>query len=532
MIYLLRSIFSNPEPRVLLLGAERAILYLFDGGELAQAYIFQADESGLALFERCLTEITAAPLAVLIDVVEEEYRQDSIPHLGAPDRRAMLARKYARLFRGTPFHHTLRQGRESAGRRDDRVLLTALTRPELLTPWLDKLLAHKVPVAGIFSLPVLSENLLQRIGASSSNVLLISLQKASGLRQTFFRDGQLKISRLAHMPRLGSVPFAQHLLGEVEKLRRYLNSLALISRDSPLSIYILSHGPLLEELRQHCRDSEQERFVLLDIDAVGRDLALEAPGESHFSDLLYARLLAMRVPRNHYARPADMQFYNLHRVRLALASASLILALASLAWSGINFVEGVTFKQAAIDAMHKAAFYQDRYELARRKLPVTPVEPRDIKTAVDAVAALRQHKNNPETMLQLVAGALDDAPQIELDQLRWIGSADANAPVQDHQARRTTAPAVAAKAYFQIAEVSAHLRLFDGDYAKAMRVVDALASNLKTHATVVAVQVLQYPLDVRSEASVSGSATATGDTAVSGFKLKLVVGIDDGHPPG
>lgn len=152
----------------------------------------------------------------------------------------------------------------------------------------------------------------------------MSLQKASGLRQTFFRDGQLKISRLgATVPRLSSVPFADHLFGEVEKLRRYLNSLALISRDSPLSIYILSHGQLLTEFEQHCHDSDNEKFVLLDVDQVATRVGLDEGSGTHYSDVMFAHLLASEVPLNHYARPEETQYYTLHRLRLALATASL-----------------------------------------------------------------------------------------------------------------------------------------------------------------------------------------------------------------
>ena len=531
MIRSLRSIFSSPPPRVLLVGGDRAILYLFDGARLAYAYIFSADDNGFALFDRCLKEIGQAPLCVLVDVVEEEYRQDSIPHVSATDRRAVLARKYARLFRGTPYHHALAQGRESEGRKDDRVLLTAITRTEVLSPWLTPLLEHKVPVAGIYSLPVLSERLLKRIGAVGPNVLLISLQKASGLRQTFFRDGQLKISRLAHMPRLGSVPFADHLLGEVEKLRRYLNSLALISRDSPLSIYILSHGQLLTELEQHCHDSGNEKFVLLDVDQVATRVGLAEGGGTHFSDVMFARLLASEVPRNHYARAEETQYYTLHRLRLALAAASLLMVLGSGGWSGINFIEGVNFKQQALDATQKERFYGQRYELARAKLPPTPVEPAQIKTAVDAVATLREYKPDPTRLLSVLGAVLERAPQVTLDELEWMAGADADAPLVAEGHRREQHETVVASdgQYYQVAEMSAHLEPFDGDFRKAIAVVDGLASELKTMPQVKQVEVLQYPLDVRPEASLSGSATAAGARVVPAFKIRLVLGGKDGQ---
>ena len=43
------------------------------------------------------------------------------------------------------------------------------------------------------------------------------------------------------------------------------------------------------------------------------------------------------------------------------------------------------------------------------------------------------------------------------------------------------------------------------------------------------VEVLQYPLDVRSEASVSGSTTQDESRTIAAFKLKLVMGMGDGE---
>lgn len=528
MISLLRSTFSALENRVLLIGAERAILYLFEGGELAHAYIFAADDTGMGLFDRALGELPTAPVCVLVDVVEEEYRQETIPHVSGADRKAVLARKYARLFRGTAYHHALPQGRETEGRKDDRVLLTAITRPEVVKPWVDMLLAHKIPVPGIYSLPILGERLLKRIGATGPNVLLITLQKASGLRQSFFRDGQLKISRLAYMPRLGSVPFAAHLMGEVEKLRRYLNSLALISRDGPLSIYILSQGRLMTELEQHCRDTELERFYLLEVGEVERRLGLRHGGETHYADLAFAKLLAGRAPRNHYAASQETQFYALHRARVGLATASVVLLLGSAGWSGINFIEGVTFKQQAIDALQKANFYQDRYEIARRKLPPTPVEPRSIKTAVDVIEQLGRERTRPEPALSTLSMALNDFPAVRLDSLSWM----VGPPPAASAASARRAPPADVPARVEVAEVSGHLEPFDGDYRAAIAVIDALAERLRARDGVASVRVLQYPLDVRSEASVSGSTTEPQERTGANFRVELVMGAGRGRQPG
>ncbi len=166
--------------RVLLIAADRALLFLGEGRALQHAYEFAAGESGWATFAKYLAGAPPSPLYVLVDVVEEEYRQDTIPHVRGRDRAAVLGRKFARMFRGTPYCLALDQGRERDGRRDDRVLLTALTKPESIAPWIEEIVQHGIPLVGIYSLPVLSAGLLPKIKAQASNVLFISVQQVSG----------------------------------------------------------------------------------------------------------------------------------------------------------------------------------------------------------------------------------------------------------------------------------------------------------------------------------------------------------------
>ena len=50
------------------------------------------------------------------------------------------------------------------------------------------------------------------------------------------------------MPDVGASRYASYMLSEVEKIRRYLGSLRLLNRETPLDVYILSHGVILEDL--------------------------------------------------------------------------------------------------------------------------------------------------------------------------------------------------------------------------------------------------------------------------------------------
>jgi len=526
------SRFSATDRRVLLLAAERATLYLARAGRVVDALQFPAGDEGLAAFARYLAAAPRAPLSILVDVVEEEYRQDSIPHVFGRDRRAVLGRKFARQFRGTPYWLALGQGREREGRRDDRVLLAALTRPELVTPWVTELLAQRVPIAGIYSLPVLGRELLKQLGAKGQNVLLISVQQASGLRQTFFRDGHLKISRLAAMPRPGTVPYASYVSSELDKLRRYLNSLALTSREGPLEVYVLSHGDMLAELEQECRDTDTELYRLVDVAALARKLKIPGEVKSPYADVLFAQLLLDAPPREQYAQPDETRYYTLHRTRIGLLVAGVVLLLASTAYSTLSFVEALGMKQQALDAAQKAEFYRDRFELARRGLPPTPVEPGDIKQAVDAVAALSARRATPLPWLAALGAELARAPAIRLDEVQWTVAADPNLVPGAKTGAEVPPEAYIAPdakfAQYEIGIVHGEVTPFEGDWRAAIARIDALAAALRAHPRAVRVDVITYPLDLESSSKVSGAASATPATQAARFALKLVLGLPDG----
>ena len=93
---------------------------------LTEPFAFDANETDLVHFSRYLRESPALPTYILVDIVEEEYRQETIPHLRGSDRQAVIKRKQARLFRGTPYCYTSLQGREAGGRRDQQLLSSRL----------------------------------------------------------------------------------------------------------------------------------------------------------------------------------------------------------------------------------------------------------------------------------------------------------------------------------------------------------------------------------------------------------------------
>ncbi|MCC7413896.1 MAG: hypothetical protein IT495_19940 [Gammaproteobacteria bacterium] len=540
----LRSRFSLADRRAICLAGDRVFVHHWNRGALAESYVFDATDAGLAQFERYLAETPPMPARMLVDVIEEEYRQETIPHAFGKDRKALIGRKKARLFRGTPYCHALMQGRETEGRRDDRLLLTALTNPTTIQPWAEALSRRKVPLAATTSLPILSATLLGKLGIRNDNVLLVTLQSSSGLRQSFFRGGELKVSRLAKMPRLGTVPFGEYVLGELEKLRRYLNSLRLMGRDSPLETYILSHGEPLEDLRRNCRDTEQVRYHLLDVADAAERLGVVDSADTPYSDRLFAQLLLQGRVTNHYASDQETHYFSLHRARIGMLAASIFLVFVGATWSGFNFIEAVALSQEALGAEQKADFYQARYHMARESLPPTAVEPADIERAVDIVDRLASHRPTPVVAMQTVSAAIDAFPAFRIDRLDWGSASDPEQLLLNERpqtaARAGTEPRMDTRVgaeppaggprfdYYQIARIEGHIEPFDGNYRRALDEVNRFAEALRAQAGVYSVRVLLLPLDVSSGARLEGTADGERRGDSSAFAVRLVMGVGDG----
>lgn len=533
MTSFLRSKFDVFDRRAVFITGDKIAVYHWRGGGLADGFLFEANDSGFAQFARYLEESPPHPVYLVVDVVEEEYRQETIPHARGGDRRALIDRKLARLFRNTPYQFARIQGREREGRKDDRLLLTALTNPDQLDPIIRLFTDNKVPLAGIFSLPMLSERLLAAIDAKAANVLLVTLHGASGLRQTFLHDNELKVSRLAKMPRYGSVSYGPHIIGELDKFRRYLVSLRLASPELPIDVFIVTGGNLIGELRHQAKPQDLVRYHLVNVADLGQRLGISGALTTPYSDVVFAHLLLEGQPRNQYAPRHQTRYYRMHRTRLGMLAAAALTLFGATVWSGVNFIQGLSMRQQSIEASKKADFYRARYDIAHKRLPPTAVGPRDIEAAVNTVDLLEQYKSSPLESMRLISHALDQFPSLQLDKLDWHTGADPDSTLgPGYGAAPAEAMPLPAEPgektylYYQIADIEGHIAPFDGDYREALALIDGFAEALRKSERAYKVEVVRRPLNVDSSGSLQGAAEDQLDATNSGFAVRLVLGIE------
>ncbi len=527
------------EKRIFLLSGGQLVAHHWQGGRFSGEFVFRADEEGLATFAEYLRNAPSDPVGLLVDVVEEEFREESVPHVMGADRRAVIRNKKTRLFRDPTYSYAVVQGREATGRRDDKVLMSALIRPDMLAPWLGQMARMKVPLAGIYSLALLSELLLKRLKITSPAALLVTQQSSGGLRQSFLLDQRLKVSRLAVAPEFDSTRYPAYILGEVEKIRRYLGSLRQLPRDTPLDVYIVSQGVTLESLRRQASDTVTTRHHFLDAPEVAHRLGIKRMAPTPYADLLFAHLLAKESPPNHYAPERETRYFSLQRARSGMIAASAVLLLVGLGWAGSKLFDVIATRQDTFMISQQVNFYGERVRFARENLPAAPALAHDVQMAVETADRLRSYKASPLKLMSVLSQGLESFPDLYIDDIEWAVGPDADVRIGGRGGDRARArdisqglvadPAESGEQY-HIAHVKGHLDPFDGDYRAALSAVNRFAEAISRIESVERVQALALPLNTSSAQRLLGTAGAGSATGSANFELRIVLKTRDAQP--
>ncbi len=530
----LQSGFSPVARRIFYLDGRQLSVYESSHGVVQAGPVFQCGEQGLAAFDGYLRATASVAACLLVDVVDEEYRRETLPHVIGQDRQTLIKHRARRAFRDIPYWHAELQGREPGGRRDDVVLYTVLSNEAVLTPWLEVMGHHRVPLVGIYSLPLLSAGLLRHLDLASEHALLVSLQGPGRLRQSFFQGPHLKISRLAHLPAAQLPREVAAIVDEVEKLRRYLTSLRLLPRDTVLDVYLLGHGEMFTELQRDTLNTSLTRYHLIDTIALAWRLGMGDDFGLPYGERLFVQLLLRNRPANHYATSNQTHYYAMQRVRVAMLGASAVLFLGSVLWSALQLVDGLMYRERSAAVLQHTAFYSQRYQQARAAMPPVPVEPAELKRAVDTARVLVQRSLTPLPVMELFSQALAAYPALQIHELEWR--------VREEGADRDQAEGVGSGRGFvgtqrlrvpgspgmrsEIAVLHGQIFPFDGDFRKALQMVNDFAQALSAGSSIKDVEVLSLPLNVSSTESLKGDVGSSPDASQARFSVR--VGVDRG----
>lgn len=228
--------------------AAQHILYLSPSGLTAFAIArsgiealqrFSLDD-GLEHFDSFLSTLAAGTrLSLLVDLPDEAHHLETLPFIRGRDRRPMLARRQEHLFGDTPFRSYLSLGRERSGRRDERILFAALTRPATIQPWLQRIVQSPCILAEVVSTSFLSQALAAPLHSGATPFLLVHTTPA-GLRVSCFENSQLRFSRLTVSAAAQDHPDASFVHDEIRRSFDYLLSQRIVPRDRPTRALVLT----------------------------------------------------------------------------------------------------------------------------------------------------------------------------------------------------------------------------------------------------------------------------------------------------
>lgn len=541
MISFLPSKFSFSKRRAFFISDNHLTAYFWDGNKLGQSYLFDASSEGLDFFQNYLAEVQEDSVYILLDVTWEEYHLDTIPHVFGADRKAVIKRKQERIFKGAKYFYMDIQSRQKTGRRDDNIMLSAITESSVIQPWLDRMLEQNISIAGIVSLPLLMQEIKEIIPDIKDNNLIFSLQSTSGLRQSFFVGNLLKFSRLVKMPRYdGEVDrYASMITDELIKVQQYIRNTNLIGTNtSPLDIYLLGNHALLQALKPTHSDTAKVRYHFLDSSILARDCGLvDTIGAKHpFSDKYFVHQLLQHKSKNYYATKEEKQYLFMRDMKKSLLLGSVCILLCSVVLSGFNIFDGREHKRRQVETKGRIDFYSKQYDIAQKKTPELPFVAGDLKVAVDVHQALQRYKADPLGMFTMLAKNLDDFPEIKIQQIQWVANIDKDYNfsagqkwdgVEADKSKLDTDNGGDEKAplYYDIAIFSGYLQGFDGNYRKGLGRINQFVAALKKSKNTHHVSIIELPMDVDSDVNMKGSTVEK--SMQSDFSLRVVVGVRD-----
>jgi len=493
-----------PQRRILFLDNSRLTAYRIGSGIVQHEAAFSADAAGLEAFGAYLAQHRRSVFMLLADVVEESFQTEDIPHSSGRDRSAIVRRKLAQHFYGTPLSLARSQGRLKTGRRDERLLLMALTQPQHFEPWLGILRDSKAILGGIYSLPQTTLGLLP--GQVPPQLLLLT-QTNAGLRQTYFVEGQMRFSRLTPQIRDSADASAAAAASEAIKMHQYLATQRLIERDKPLITWLLVHPADAAAMRARCHSNTGLQFEILDLLEVARRTGLRSPHADSHAEMLFCHLLAKKTPAEQFAPPEEREFYRLWQIRFGLQTASALILAGGMLFAANRGMDILSLRDTTAEISQQTRVSQGGYDAKMQALPKIPLATDELRLLIDRYDQVSKRAQGPAPLLTQLSQSLDAFPTIAIDHLEWA-IAEQLAPAQAGAtaAAQPLLPANLAGGPYAQVTVTARLPIgMVGDNRGQLALVADFSKHLGT-APDTLVTILQPPVDTQS-----GKTLKSGD---------------------
>ncbi|SDF75208.1 hypothetical protein SAMN05216241_102226 [Limimonas halophila] len=510
-----------------IVGNDGAVFVRFARGRLAnRIYVPAADAQGVQELHAFLHEDPKAPVSILLDVLEQHYREAQLPRLNPLDRRKILARKLRQTFEAGTITSHVRLARpalsnEGGGRGQETHMLVGLPDTEELRTWTDAVAGARNPVAGLSLLPMEAHRLVRAVMTTSAAQavweVLVLRHRASGYRQLVFYNGELVFTRLTPNQEADAdvADEVDTIEGEFRSTMSYLRRLSFTDADRLELVVVVPEevGEQLNARRMRIREVRTlspAQFA----DALGLDGRQYA--EDAFTDSLVADWFArQRWPELHLEPPPLRRARLISMAPKPIAAATAAALIAGLVYDGMLVLDLRHRTGALADAraenQRRTATLQD----LDRKLAERDVRlPRFIAT-VRGRAALARTTPMYADQLRGLAQALPTG--MIVTDLQFQVAAEANEPLVERAAatvgRNPTRPPRGELAVNEAGQgaltATVRLRQPPADRRAIMRRYRELTRRLTQRLPGYAVALREPPFETDESGQLAGSAGLT-----------------------
>ncbi|MFT6093366.1 MAG: hypothetical protein ACJA2Q_001262 [Pseudohongiellaceae bacterium] len=416
----MKSPFKPSAKRIMLINFDGMSVHTMDGERLTNIARFGDDDAGFDNFRFYLSDNRKTAITILVDSVAEDFVVEQIAHANALDRRTLLKRKAVQHFRGTEYRSARILGRIEGGRRDDRVLFSALTKSQGIDPWIEILLDEEIPIQSITTPAYALCKVAMEYGLLTSDTILLVNWEQSGIRQTLIQNDRVMFSRLTPLPMNPNVQDAQIIVDSCRQSKEYLERISLVEFDSKLDVHIITPHLDASDFAEYNSEGSFNGIVhhnSIDMMQIGKF----GGAQKKITAVMLCLDWGIRTGalENIYAPSAALRFYHMKQTKRLMAAFSVIAVtigtLLAIPVMYNSFDRTATI--ARVSAETQAV--EEDYDALTADFPETPIPSDAMELAVKAFAQISQEIRSPTRILTEVGQVLVNHPAVELTSIDW-----------------------------------------------------------------------------------------------------------------
>ena len=514
--------------RIFYFSGHRMTAFHWNGKKMVGACSFESTEEGYRKFKQYLSESAKTSTSLLLDVIEEDFRKDVIPHVFGKDRRAVISRLMDRHYRSSrQYTYSETLGRQKHGRKDDEVLLAAITNPELVRTWVRIIEECDVPLSGILSLPLVSKHILPAISAKKGYVLVVSQQVNSNLRQTLFNNGKMVSSRqsVINQDARNISDIGEHARPELERTLAFIRTQQQIEDTEVVNVHILGSDTQLDSLERTFSSGASNVYHIHRLKDVSQKLGVTGLDDK-LADSLFAWLALNKCSmKTHYGHRNEFVRHYYKLASNGLYAASVMVIIASLLKAESNLSDAISFRESTALLTERTTEYRRVYAEKYRKYEELFSNATLMDMAVGMVGQIESNSQVTPLEFMLALSRVISNPQIGrlyIDKIEWTTRQKDDRSSKKSRKRNVqevayTATNVTSSSEVQhVAVVTGRIPARSNNYRDSVDKINNIITTLSSSEGVEAVSAISLPVEVRPDKKfASESRTLPGGEQVT-----------------